>query len=85
MFVVVYVSELVGVLPNIGEADSGMETIQNAERRRDVVNDRPRRMTIEVPLMRRKKAAIFGVRNEGNEDKESLQGTIGTELKRQKI
>ena len=85
MFVVVYVSELVGVLPNIGEADSGMETIQNAERRRDVVNDRPRRMTIEVPLMRRKKATIFGVRNERSDDEESLQGTIGTDLERQKI
>ena len=72
MFVVVYVSEFVGVFPNIREADSGMETIQNAERRRDVVNDRPRRMTIEVPLMRRKKAAIFGVRNERNVDEETL-------------
>ena len=28
-----------------------MESIQNAERRRDVVNDSPRRMTIEVPLI----------------------------------
>ena len=55
---VVYVSELVGVLPNIGEADSGMETIQNAERRRDVVNDRPRRMTIEVPLIKKSRKSI---------------------------
>ena len=34
--------ELVGVLPNVGEADGGMEPIQNAERRRNMVNDRPR-------------------------------------------
>ena len=44
------ISDLPGILPDVGEADGGMKAIVDTERNRDVAEDGPRLRTVELNL-----------------------------------